>query len=108
MKTARMIGNYAQNRAQEIGISIDEMSRVLEFSKHETEAFLKGRILLTYKQLTTLADRLGVSAKELIEGNDAKYSSTVVHCMNGFNDEKNREKILDIIDDYMDIVDAMG
>ena len=37
----------------------------------------------------------------------AGYEREVVHCMNSFSNSANREKVLDIIDNYMDIKDAL-
>ena len=51
--------------------------------------------------------KLGVSVATLLKGNEDVYKRTVVHCMNSFDDDSNREKILDIIDDYMDVLNAV-
>ena len=107
MKTARMIGNYVEHKAHETGMTIDELSELLDFSNQQTESFLKGRTLLTFNQMSTLANHFHVTVPQMIEGDKESYSSSVVHCMNEFDHEDNREKILDIIDDYMDIVDAL-
>ena len=107
MKAARMIGNYAENRIHDLGISTEEINGLLNLSDQETEAFFKGRLLLTYDQLTRLAQRIDVTTLDLIKGNEEEYTSSVVHCMNPFDNEQNREKILDIIDDYMDIQDSL-
>ena len=106
MKSARKIGNYAQHRSQEMGISITEINNILGLSDSEINAFFKGRRMLTYDQLMALSELLSTTIKDMIEGDDVLYSESVVHCMNDFDNDANREKILDIIDDYMDIRDS--
>ena len=69
MKTARMIGNYAEHRADELGLSPKEINEVLQFSDQETAAFYKGRLLLTFDQMEDLAKSLKVSVQELMNGN---------------------------------------
>lgn len=44
----------------------------------------------------------------LLKGDKEEYDLTVVHCMNDFKDSNQREKILNIIDGYIDIVDALN
>ena len=43
----------------------------------------------------------------LLSGDPQRYNATVVHCMNDFHNPENREMILDFIDDYVDVVDAV-
>ena len=107
MKSARKIGNYAQHRSQEMGISPAEINNILNFSDSETNAFFKGRRMLTYGRLMALSKLLNTTVKDMLEGDEVLYSESVVHCMNEFDDDANREEILDIIDDYMDIRDAL-
>ena len=107
MKTARMIGNYAEHRVEDLCLSPQYVGEALQLSDREIMAFYKGRLLLTFEQLSTLAHILNTSVQELIEGNEQEYNSSVVHCMNEFDNESNREIILDIIDDYLDIWDSL-
>ena len=107
MKKARMIGNYAQHNAQEMGLSTDDISKVLDFSNRETISFFKGRLMLTYEQLSELAKILHITVQDILHGDEEIYAASVVHCMNDFDDEANREKILDLIDDYMDVRDSL-
>ena len=103
MKTARMIGNYAEHRAAVLGISKEAINDVLQFSDQETSAFFKGRLLLTFDQIERLAKAWKIS----IHGDEKEYSKSVVHCMNAFDNNANREKILYIIDDYLDVWDSL-
>lgn len=105
MKKARMLGSYAGHLAKKRGISVSHLSQLLSCT--ETQAFFKGRAFPSYNQLSTLAKALGTTPKRLMEGDEQVYNETVVHCHGTFSNSDNREKILDTIDDYMDIHNAV-
>lgn len=107
MQKARMLGNNVQWLADRENVSIEELSSLLNCSENQMRAFFKGRTFASYPQIQILAKKLGVSVATLLEGNEDVYKRTVVHCMNSFDDDSNREKILDIIDDYMDVLNAV-
>ena len=55
-----------------------------------------------------MAEQFNVSVQQLLEGDLEHYNRTVAHCMNQFQKAEHREEILDILDDYLDIVDAVS
>lgn len=107
MQSARMLGNYVKKLAEEKGLTIQDLNLILGCNDSQTKSFLKGRFFLSFQQISDLANALGLSISDLLKGNPSVYSATVVHYMNPFKDEKNRETILDIIDNYIDIKDAV-
>ncbi len=102
-----MLGNYVELLAQRKGLSISDLSRILDCTENQVYSFLKGRAFASFAQISALATEFGASIEELLSGDIMNYNATVVHCMNEFEDPKNRETILDLIDDYVDIVDAV-
>lgn len=108
MKNARMIGNYVNKLISEKELTLSDLRGVLGCSDLQVQSFLKGRKLISYSQLSALADFLSVPVSALLAGDKESYAATVVHCMNEFQDEQNREKILDLIDDYMDVLDSVS
>ena len=72
------------------------------------QAIIKGRLLCSFQQLNTLASVLDMPVDSLLEGDQQYYEQNVVHCMNHFTASGNREKILDIIYDYLDVCDAVS
>lgn len=108
MKKARMLGNFVKCLADKKGLSVSELGRILGFSEERVNAFFKGRVLISFEQVKALANAFNVSIEELFVGDENCYNSTVVHCMNAFDNPDNREVILDIIDDYVDILDAVN
>ena len=107
MQEARMLGNYVEHLANTKGLSISDLSRILGCSEDRTYSFIKGRAFASFSQMSNLANALDVSVDKLLTGDVDRYNATVVHCMNDFHDASKREEILDLIDNYIDIVDAV-
>ena len=107
MQKARMLGNNVQWLADKKNVSIEELSSLLNCSENQMRAFFKGRTFASYPQIQILAKKLGVSVAPLLKGYEDVYKSAVVHCMKRFDEESIRELSLDIIDDYMDVLNAV-
>ena len=107
MQAARMLGNYIDHIAKSNGLSISELSKVLNCTETQVYSLIKGRAYASFDQLSKLAEALGISFDQMLSGDLQSYNASVVHCMNDFQDTSNREKILDLIDDYIDIIDAV-
>ncbi|MFI3170247.1 MAG: helix-turn-helix transcriptional regulator [Faecalibacterium sp.] len=108
MRNARIMGNFIEKKANELSLSHADLSGLLGCSTAQVQALFKGQVLTSYNQLTVLAEKFQVSVETLIKGDPAHYESTVVHCMNTFDNPENREKILDIIDQYLDVYNAVS
>ena len=108
MQDARMIGYRVDRCANEKNISYAELSSIIGCSEVKFRSFVKGRAFVSFNQLSLLAEHLGVEIASLLSGDEAGYKKSVVHCMNEFADDYNRECILDIIDDYMDVLDSLS
>lgn len=107
MKASRMLGNFAEHKIKEKDIAIEQLEKNLHISKEQIIEFYEGRYFLSFIQLKELAKTIDVSIDALLNGNEQEYNSSVVHCMNDFQDNNNREQILDLIDNYLDIYDAI-
>ena len=57
-------------------------------------------------QMMKISDILNTPIEVLMSGNDTIYNNSVVHCMIDFDNENNREEILDIIETYVLISNA--
>ena len=106
MQGARMLGNYVHHLAMQKGLSIPALSQTLNCTEREVQLFLSGRAFASFQQLSDLSKILDTPIERLLAGDLPSYNASVVHCMNQFDDIQNRETILDIIDDFVDIVDA--
>ncbi len=108
MQKIRIIGNYIQHLATEQGISNAELSAILVCEERQVKALMKGRMFASFEQLSVLAQTFHVSVSDLIHGDIEQYNKSVVHCANQFSDINNREIILNLIDEYLDILDAVA
>lgn len=108
MQQARMLGYRVQKIANSCNVSPLELSKVIKCSEIQMKSFFKGRTFISFEQLSLIAQKLNVDISALLTGDDEGYNSSVVHCMNDFDDPNNRETILDIIDEYMDVLDSVS
>ena len=108
MRKARTLGNYVRCLVEEKGISISDLCRVLDLTEDQIQAFFFGGKFISYAQLSALSEFLGVSIEEMLEGDEEQYNNTVVCSFGDFDDVENRELVLDIIDDYLDVMEAVG
>lgn len=108
MHEARMLGNYVEHLAETKGLSISDLSKIIGCTENQTYAFVKGRAYASFAQMSSLASALGTTVEGLLSGDATRYNATVVHCMNDFQNINKREEILDLIDNYIDIVDAVA
>lgn len=103
MEDLRLMGSMIQKLATENGDTPNQLSTILGCSQEAIIALYKGRMFLSFAQLEQLAEHFGVTVEALLTGDDAYYTQNVVHCMGKFEDPRNREEILDIIDDYLNL-----
>ena len=108
MQEARALGNYVAHLAETKRLSVADLSQILDCNENKVHAFLKGRAVASFSQLSNLAAALETTVETLLCGDISQYNATVVHCMNEFQDIKNREDILDLIDNYIDICNAVS
>ena len=107
MQGARMLGNYVDYLSKQNSISHSDLAEVLGCSTHQAYSFIKGRVHISFSQISDLAQRLDTTVMDLLAGNEDVYKRTVVECMNAFDQDEHREEILDLIDNYIDLVDAV-
>ena len=108
MQSSRMTGRYIMTLAEKNNVSKKELSEKLSCDISQVEDLFAGRFILPFWKLESLSDLFGVSVSQILDGDPDEYNANVVHCMNDFNNPDNREKILNIIDDYLDIKEALG
>lgn len=108
MRDIRIVGDRIKNSADSKGVSIKSISDGLGISENMVELGLAGRIMFSYHQLQKLADILDVPITDLINTSKSDYSMYAIDCMNDFSKQENREDILDMIYDYLDVVDSLS
>ena len=84
-----------------------ELCSKLNFSSVDLYKFLFGRLSVTPVQLTAIANTLSVPVEELINYKNSDSYAKAVHCMSSFSTQEHCNEVLDIIDSYIDIKEAV-
>ena len=85
----------------------NQLCMKLNFSSTDLNRLLFGRLSVTPVQLTTIAETLSVPVEELINYKNNDSYKNVVHCMSSFSTQEHCNEVLDIIDSYIDIKEAV-
>lgn len=108
MQNARTLGNRIQQLAEAKDVSIHELSVLLGWDDNQTKRLLAGRAYASFDGISRVAKRLGVSVRDLLAGDPEHYERAVACSMGAFDRPENREQILDLIDDYLDVLEAVN
>lgn len=108
MKSMRVLGNMIEKLAQENNATPENMGQLLHCTADQVKAMYKGRIFPSFEQLNQLATYFSTTIDALLDGDEQHYKNSVVHCMGAFERPDDRELILDIIDDYLRLKDAVN
>lgn len=100
MKHMRMIGNYIENLCKQNNVSARELANLLKCPENKIYSLFKGLAYLSIPQIQKIADLCNVTVDDILKGDEELYRQT-------FTKEKHSEKILDIIEDYIDIEKAI-
>lgn len=107
MRRARIFGNYVQKLASEQNISTKYLAETLGCTENEILKLYKGFTYPSFAQLSKLSEIFSISVESLLKGDISTYRNTVVHCVNDFDKDENREMILDMIEYYVDIYNSV-
>lgn len=108
MKEFRVIGNTIEKIAKEKNISLSSLAEKSGCSDRQFLLGVKGRNLFSFSQIEKIADALNESVSKLIPGDEDFYNKNYVDCVNSFSNPKNMDDVLDIIYDYLDIIDYIN
>ena len=106
MKDLRLLGSTIRKLSSDNGVSEEKIQEVLGCSCDQISAIFDGRVFPSFGDLRKLASLFGVAVEDMLHGDEEYYDASVVHCMGAVSDPKNREDILDIIEDYLKLLDA--
>lgn len=78
----------------------------LNFSENDYNRLVTGRLSITPMQIKNIAELFSVDPIEILNYKNNDAYSKMVHCMSNFEKNENCDEILDIIDTYIDFVEA--
>ena len=105
MKKARMIGSFIEYKIKENNLDVSFVADYIGITENQLKRFCKGRLFLSYSQLAKIAEMFSIAVSDVLQGNNQWYEDSF---SDKFDSPENREIILDIIDSYMDIVEAIN
>lgn len=105
MRFYRMIGNNIHSLMSKKGITPEHLSERTGFSNNDLQRIFDGRLILSPNDFKAISDALNVKIEDIMSEHE---SDCFVHCMHDFQDVKNREMILDLMDAYIDVVEMVG
>ena len=85
----------------------NEIRSALGLSEYEAQRLYSGRLFLNSADIRKVAGILNIPAMDLVNIDTSEYDKNVVHCMTPFKDRNNREMILNLINSYIDIKEAL-
>ena len=83
----------------------EDFAKAIGMSLFDTHRLIEGRLMLNPQKLKEVAVVLDKPLLELLNV-DGDY--TFVECMGNFKHKDNEDKILDMIDNYIDLIEAIS
>ena len=104
MKPARVLGFNIMVAARKANISDAELGQLIGCSENDVKRIYAGRLYMSFQQLATIANHTNTNVSTLLT-NQEDYEKYQEQQCGKFSDHNNREKIFDIIDDYIDLIE---
>ena len=101
----RRLGQNIEKASRSIYENIEDFARDINISTIDMYRLFEGRLLLLPSKLKQIAQVLNKSISELL---DISGEYEFVECMGNFKDKQNEDKILDMIDNYIDLLEAIS
>lgn len=107
MRDLRAIGYAIRKRAEERKIDFNRIADRIGVSVNTLNMVMAGRMALSYPQLKEIAACLDSEVSDLVNDTSYDNSDAYIDCMVGFKNLDNREHVIDLIYDYLDILDEV-
>lgn len=107
MRNMRLIGSNIEKCTKQMGLSPEQASIRLGCTREQYITLTKGLMIPTYELLMHYVKSLPISEEELTSSDSSYYDKNFVLAMGEFTILDEREKILDIIEDYQRLISAV-
>ena len=104
--TGRKIGVNIFTLMQNAGISREDLAEKLNYSYRDMCRILEGKLMLPPAEVRKIAEFFGKTKQELVHYEADRFVPEL-QCMKEFSDTNNLDKILDLLDEYVDLKEAM-
>ena len=104
--TGRKIGVNIFTLMQNAGISREDLAEKLNYSYRDMCRILEGKLMLPPAEVRKIAEFFGKTKQELLQYEADRFVPELQY-MKEFSDTNNLDKILDLLDEYVDLKEAM-
>lgn len=106
MSTMRTIGYKVFILAKEKKAE-ENLMKKLNFSSNDLQKLYDGRLAFSDEELSVISEELDVPVEDILDYEETEAYPEMVHCMSKFSKQENCDKVLDIIDSYIDVKEAV-
>lgn len=106
MSNLRNIGYKIFLLSNKVENGKENLCKMLNFNDNDYTRLVTGRLSITPMQIKNIAEFFSVDPIEILNYKNNDAYSKMVHCMSNFEKNENCDEILDIIDTYIDFVEA--
>lgn len=107
MNILRTIGNNISLELRRNSFELEEFADGIGFSLTDIHKLIEGRLYVPPILLKEIAEKLGVTRERLVEYRGAEEYNTLLHNFRDFKSEENKDLVLDLIDMYADLEEAL-
>lgn len=107
MNNSRIIGNNISLELMNRSMELSVFAQKIDFSMNDIHKLIEGRLFLPPFQLKKIADTLGVSKSDLMTDKGSGEYDKLIHNFRDFKKPENQELVLDLIDMYADLAEAL-
>ena len=104
--TGRKIGVNIFTLMRNAGISREELAEKLNYSYRDMCRILEGKLMLAPAEIRKIAEFFGITKQELLHYKADKFVPELQY-MKEFSDTNNLDMVLDLLDEYVDLKEAM-
>jgi len=106
MREMRKIGYTCKKLGEVYGYTDDHIAWIFGCSTNNVRRFYSGQMIPSFEQITMLAKLYHTTVTDLLYGDSIGYERDYVHAFGKFANIEHREEILDIIDDYITLLEV--
>ena len=103
---SRQIGANIFTLMQDSGISREDLAEKLNYTYRDMCRILEGKLMLPPVEIGKIAELFGKTKKELLSYEADKFVPELQY-MKEFSNTDNLDKILDLLDDYVELKEVM-
>ena len=107
MNGSRIIANNINLELRARTMEFSEFVNELGISLTDAHKLIEGRLFVPPNLLKEIADILGITKERLLQDRGMAEYNSLIHNFRGFKKEKNQELVLDLIDMYADLCEAL-